>query len=701
MYSEKVKFLLTALLSWFVFFSSQAEKRDDELRKLMWESGDPAFAVTEVPDKWKNESAVILAQRKYCEYEKEVYLKYLYEKEYFHKRVKLQDKASVTEYSEVSFPMESGYERYYVGVKIIKPSGSEIVVDLKDAVVMEKEINQYKTVKYKKAAIPSLEPGDILDYYICMEKTISLILLFHSFPEVLYSMQESHPILDQTLEFKLKRRCFLNIKSINGAPELKIKDDPKDESTIYYVNLKDQDKISDKLWFYEYRSVPTIKFQVFYTNAGSEGIAYLGSPRVPKTSFTQEEILRYVKSVIPSDYKNYELDSYLLKYQRNEKDPQKLLNAAFDYYRFTRYYYSNEAFVTCLSRILKKRKVPHELIICVPSPISSIDKAIFPGELYYILKVNTATPFYVCPFGVHSLYNDIEPMVQGTDAYAMDMMVPKSKQKLQPVKIPVMKHTDNSTSHKAYVSLDEDDFKKLKIKMEVTLKGENKNSRQESLILYEDYMDEESKRLNQKTFVENLKGKKTKYREEEIAKFERMKEEDEKEREKKLKTIAEEEYDAKVISVRNFTLKETGRWSERPDMIYSEEIEFEGLVKRAGENYIFEVGKLIGKQIEVSEEEKKRTYDIYMAYARSFSEEITIEIPEGYTVEGVENLNMESKNETGGFVSKATVSDNKLIITTNKYYAHNYEKAEDWNKIIEFLETAYNFTQQKVLLKRK
>jgi hypothetical protein len=90
-----------------------------------------------------------------------------------------------------------------------------------------------------------------------------------------------------------------------------------------------------------------------------------------------------------------------------------------------------------------------------------------------------------------------------------------------------------------------------------------------------------------------------------------------------------------------------------------------------------------------------------MSSPRSYHNEVTVEIPEGYIVDGLEKLMYNVDNETGGFTSSAQVAeDGTLKIKTKKWYAHQYEKAEDWPKMLEFLEAAYHFTQTKILLKK-
>lgn len=124
------------------------------------------------------------------------------------------------------------------------------------------------------------------------------------------------------------------------------------------------------------------------------------------------------------------------------------------------------------------------------------------------------------------------------------------------------------------------------------------------------------------------------------------------------------------------------------------------LIKKAGDKYLIEIGKILTSQIEIDQKEKDRKNNIYMIYPRSFENEIILEIPAGYSVSGLEKLNKKVENETGGFTSSAEIKGNQLVIKTFKYYKNYYEPNANWNKMIAFLDAAYQFTQEKVLLKK-
>ena len=124
------------------------------------------------------------------------------------------------------------------------------------------------------------------------------------------------------------------------------------------------------------------------------------------------------------------------------------------------------------------------------------------------------------------------------------------------------------------------------------------------------------------------------------------------------------------------------------------------MVKKAGPNYTVNVGALIGSQANIKDTELNRQYDIYLNHPVNHSYQVVLTIPDGYTVSGVDNLNVNVTNATGGFISTASVADNKLTIKTQKYYASNYLPKSSWPDMVKFLRAAYDFSQKKILLKK-
>src|SRR5687768_17397976 len=99
------------------------------------------FKQTAVPEKWKNESAVIIGQKS----------EYLFTRvfsgktsavvrihEYVHKRIKLQDKNSLENFSTFYYVTmgKDGNAEY----KVIKANGKEVSIDMKTAIEEENDI---------------------------------------------------------------------------------------------------------------------------------------------------------------------------------------------------------------------------------------------------------------------------------------------------------------------------------------------------------------------------------------------------------------------------------------------------------------------------------------------------------------------------------------------------------------------------------
>ena len=124
-------------------------------------------------------------------------------------------------------------------------------------------------------------------------------------------------------------------------------------------------------------------------------------------------------------------------------------------------------------------------------------------------------------------------------------------------------------------------------------------------------------------------------------------------------------------------------------------------IKKAGNNYLFEIGKVIGNQLQIKEDDRNRAIDIYEPFARSFNYQINVDIPAGYNIEGIEALNKKAENETGYFKSNASLQENHLVVNIKKEYSNNFEPAANWTKMLEFIDVASDFNNTKLLLKKK
>lgn len=133
-------------------------------------------------------------------------------------------------------------------------------------------------------------------------------------------------------------------------------------------------------------------------------------------------------------------------------------------------------------------------------------------------------------------------------------------------------------------------------------------------------------------------------------------------------------------------------------------IAFDGkeLVQKAGGNYLFSVGKLIGSQMELYQE-NKRVLPVEIDHPHSYIRNIKIKLPKGMKAKNLEKFVMDFKtqieNKTqAGFVSNYSEKNGEIIVTNSEYYnVVNYplenftdyknviNAAADFNKIVVIL----------------
>src|SRR6266496_1263160 len=113
---------------------------------------DEEFKVTAIPDKWKNESAVIVGQKTEYNFKRlaagKNYSTVVRINEFIHKRIKLQDKNALEKFSTFYFATmgKDGNAAY----NIIKANGEQETVDMKSAIEEESDIPAiYKPIFYK------------------------------------------------------------------------------------------------------------------------------------------------------------------------------------------------------------------------------------------------------------------------------------------------------------------------------------------------------------------------------------------------------------------------------------------------------------------------------------------------------------------------------------------------------------------------
>ncbi|MGD0712194.1 MAG: hypothetical protein ABR968_13555, partial [Bacteroidales bacterium] len=403
-----------------------SEKRLEQLKSndIAFDANDSNFNVADVPDKWKNKSAVV------------IYQEYLYsflrknqnncEEEIIRKRIKLQDNAAVDEFSIfyyfipyyiTDFSSSTGINGIRIPVsvqmnqmktptnnieiRIIKPNGDKQEISTDNAVETDHEIPYFfrpfytsKNMKFMKLAIPNLGKGDIIDVYIKNTNVSFAGGYENEFPPFFFTLNSVYPVMKQKFLFKVDKGFYIDFNSYHGAPDITIKDEAgmdaygRERNIIKTFEFTDKDRENYQETYYSniLRSLPIIKFQVYYIPRGKEYISnyFIGKQGEVKKSVTPQEINRIACKMLFSNT-SADFTKNILKYIRKKckKCPpeEKLKEVFYEFrYLFLKYYYNtltqqmtsvkpiNEKnFLATLYIVLKKLKYTPDLLVCIPN----------------------------------------------------------------------------------------------------------------------------------------------------------------------------------------------------------------------------------------------------------------------------------------------------------------------------------------------
>ncbi len=713
------------------------------------------FSVTAVPDKWKKESAVIIGQ--HSEY---LFTRLSLNKksavtrinEYVHKRIKLQDKAALEAYSTFYYNTmgADGNAEY----KVIKASGKEVTIDMKNAIAEEKDVPAiYKSIflklnlKSMKMAIPDLEAGDIVDFTV--RSTIDWDMKENGieFNPFVFSLANTYPTIYQTYRFGMMNGMKVRYKGLNGAPNIKF--DAKasvhgDNNSIitYYFTDKDREKSVDERWGLSYRNDPTVKFSVVmisnndesktggeaivdrsgldvesiyrrYVGAGihvtpavNQLVGYTGEYVLKKRNEgvlkTDDDIIREtyycLRKVFLETYYKGPVHSELEKALSGKKVFKQVVNAEQKEQKEERedeVRMNSVTFATAMRMALAGQGVQSELFVYVPRKYGIWREAMFTDELDFGLRVRGKKKYYYLEaFNNFDAFGTLYPYMENVEGYALGYTEANSYFRAI---VPPSIATDNVEKQKYNLSFS-DAMDVLKAERSSSYLGAEKIDLIAKANLTRDYIKND---LEKYAYVSKSGKKKDDIPVETTTGYDFP---DKEPKEKERKEIFEKDLKAvfDVDKYLGFELIKDGRYGDTAWLQFNEKFTLKKMINRAGKNYIVEIGKMIGPQIKLEETELKgRLTDIWVPYARTIENNVSLTIPAGYTVDGLQDLNQSVDNESGSFVSTASVKDDKLIVNTKKIYKKSSDKKEVWNNYVAFLEGAYKFSQAKIVVKKK
>ena len=722
------------------------DKSAAEIKNEIWGSKDPDFENVAIPDQYKNESAVIIAKRysidakvkKHFRFSarignKEIIFRYL-----LRQKVLIQDKSALEDFSEISynkiskstfgmlFGKQTDELNTYIGARVTKKDGSVKEVMLSEAVLLKDEKNQ----KDEKLAISDLQVGDILDYYIVSLEKREMSAI----DPMQFLIGGDYPILKFSLQGNIDKIYAIEYKCINGAPDLHITKDA-DGDNQFTLKVSDLPKYPSIQWVSLLRQVKVVRFKIslcggIYGNCQAGEITYRTSEH--DIYEKQKNNLRGLAFAYLKDYGTGEKDfvkeniKQLKKRLGKEPPADSIISTVYNSLRYFGYYETianrkvypgksrNESdlsinyFSAFLSLCLTDYGVDNQIIFYSSRYMPRLEDLMSYDQPVFMVHAKGSRDYYLSDDGIFSQIDLVPGYAEGEKGVtldydnAKDIFRDKAKHLDQgKATIPVSKADKNKILQKLQVSLAlSSSGSTATIERQITCKGLMKEDFQKSLLLFEDYyMDAWKDQGESQTFIQDFDEHK---RDRTLA--DQWRTSFAKSRETYKDVFMEDvkgDYDLEPKELLSYKINQTGVKLHEPDFVYTTKFVMGDWIKKAGNNYLFEVGKLIGTQMQVKEEARKRTFDIYEPFARITEFQISLNIPDGYSPEGVEALNKKIENECGKFISAAAIQGNQIIINVKKEYSNNFEPAANWSKMLLFIDAAADFTNTKLLFKKK
>lgn len=694
-----------------------------------WTEAMPSFATNTVPDKWKNESAVIIGYKRSITFDKKVsggWISstksnvFLFEKVRF--KIKLQDKNATEGFAEVYFRYGDKLDGF--SARVIKPNGETQAVDLGDAVEAGSKSNVpefYKSffdqntgteTRYYKVAIPNLEVGDVLEYVSYTKSKLNVMRSGYVEFDPQYEIcSKKYPVMYNEISIDTDEKTFFKSLSQNGAPEFKKEE--SDVSGFFRYVLIDKDRATEKdvNFISPLLAYPVVKFQVIYANSDKIKGALIGGKGELKSGFTKEEIAK----IAWDDYVNvgyYPLNSNMLTVQgfvdytwndmrkENVSDlpEEKFIQNV--YYRIRNHvlyrdsYLSDKVFAYIFGSLLFQRKISSDLIITTSNKTGKLKDVLFDGEIRYVIRVKDKFYFNCTD---HSNPGELVETLLGNEAYIIKEPAKKTGiQEITPITLPEAAATENTVQYDITAQYDPL-TNKMNVNRTATYNGISKAKEIDNVVKYTPYIFDDFKVYFGSSPLDKMSSRQA---DEYYSSVAAIKEEFKTAKPEFVQQELDKEYRQKVKH-KNFKLISDGRALVRKQLTAADDFEIEDMTKRAGKKILVNLAGLMGTQLQITKAERNRTKDIQVGYARTLSWKISMPVPAGYTVKGLKEMNTVVDNEAGKFSCEAKEENGNVIFSIVKMYKKKDMPKEKWNEMLAFIDAAYNTTFKYILLQPK
>ena len=701
--------LLVQLLTLSVNADEKADylKLAQKVRQEVWSSTPADFQKRTVPDRYKNASAVILSY--YRELSTDYYRKATADlvlnlrltrqidcTDMERMLIQINDKKALKDYSEFTFKTKSrkwtwGYHhktQTVLGIRVIKKNGNVQEVSLDDYVDVKEGKNDKDLSQ--KIAVPGLEVGDCIDVFSLDQ----IDTQEQQLDPFYFVLRQDEPVLYTKVHCVLDQSLATVYRTMNGAPDFTQTTD-KDKNAVLDMVMDKPVDAESSIWYNSLEQSPFIEMYITPTKAKvavvekamrQKGVR--GNPDVTPILQDDWTLLKsyvskggYSPAGLPSTYKSV--------FKSAKKEGMSAEEKADRIYSFE--YVSSgssqRAFNT-VANYLRKLGVEIEMGITTPFGALPVDKLINYNSTSWFFRLK-GTDVYYFPGTYPKVASEIPYIYQGRKAYMQDSE--------EQITIPVSQAEDNKSVNDMVVKLD---GTKLDISRKVTYSGEQKmygqslvspdntlfgSSQLEAYWRYLKYDDKDPYSCYTKKESAELKGAFNEYRKNAIDPF---------------KAEISSYHDGDPVQVGGYGVDCVGIRRDSSNFVYHVDYVMDGMVKRAGNNYLLSVGKLIGSSLKLEGKDRERIDDVWRKMAFVDEWNIEIPLPQGYKVsaEALKKIETSVANECGEFTVKATAGNESVKVYVRKCFAHRVEPVSNWSKLLALVDACSAFADKQMVI---
>lgn len=701
--------LLVQLLTLSVNADEKADylKLAQKVRQEVWSSTPADFQKRTVPDRYKNASAVILSY--YRELSTDYYRKATADlvlnlrltrqidcTDMERMLIQINDKKALKDYSEFTFKTKSrkwtwGYHhktQTVLGIRVIKKNGNVQEVSLDDYVDVKEGKNDKDLSQ--KIAVPGLEVGDCIDVFSLDQ----IDTQEQQLDPFYFVLRQDEPVLYTKVHCVLDQSLATVYRTMNGAPDFTQTTD-KDKNAVLDMVMDKPIDAESSIWYNSLEQSPFIEMYITPTKAKvavvekamrQKGVR--GNPDVTPILQDDWKLLKsyvskggYSPAGLPSTYKSV--------FKSAKKEGMSVEEKADRIYSFE--YVSSgssqRAFNT-VANYLRKLGVEIEMGITTPFGALPVDKLINYNSTSWFFRLK-GTDVYYFPGTYPKVASEIPYIYQGRKAYMQDSE--------EQITIPVSQAEDNKSVNDMVVKLD---GTKLDISRKVTYSGEQKmygqslvspdntlfgSSQLEAYWRYLKYDDKDPYSCYTKKESAELKGAFNEYQKNAIDPF---------------KAEISSYHDGDPVQVGGYGVDCVGIRRDSSNFVYHVDYVMDGMVKRAGNNYLLSVGKLIGSSLKLEGKDRERIDDVWRKMAFVDEWNIEIPLPKGYKVsaEALKKIETSVANECGEFTVKATAGNESVKVYVRKCFAHRVEPVSNWSKLLALVDACSAFADKQMVI---